>query len=139
MKNHYLTILSLASLAVLAGCASNGNNQTAQNVDSTASAVTETQPEPQPAQPVDDGIDWEKPLYEIQSNGDTAYRLEYDANGRITKKFADYYEENRCGCIVYYNYDDTMATSRLTFITTLSAILRLKPPTLIPMIRKTVL
>ncbi|MBR6177039.1 MAG: hypothetical protein IKQ70_04045 [Bacteroidales bacterium] len=106
MKNHYLTILSLASLAVLAGCASNGNNQTAQNVDSTASAVTETQPEPQPAQPVDDGIDWEKPLYEIQSNGDTAYRLEYDAKGRISKKFADYYEENRCGCIVNYNYDD---------------------------------
>ena len=106
MKNHYLTILSLASLAVLAGCASNGNNQNAQNVDSTASAVTEIQPEPQPAQPVDDGIDWEKPLYEIQSNGDTSYRLEYDAKGRISKKFADYYEENRCGCIVYYNYDD---------------------------------
>ncbi|MBQ3617201.1 MAG: RHS repeat protein [Bacteroidales bacterium] len=106
MKNHYLTILSLASLAVLAGCASNGNNQNAQNVDSTASAVTETQPEPQPAQPIDDGIDWEKPLCEIQSNGDTSYRLEYDANGRITKKFADYYEENRCGCIVNYNYDD---------------------------------
>ncbi len=106
MKNHYLTILSLASLAVLAGCASNGNNQTAQNVDSTASTVTETQPEPQPAQPVDDGIDWEKPLCEIQSNGDTAYRLEYDAKDRISKKFADYYEENRCGCIVNYNYDD---------------------------------
>lgn len=105
MKNHYLTILSLASLPVLAGCASNGNNQTAQNVDSTASAVTETQPEPQPAQPVDDGIDWEKPLCEIQSNGDTSYRLEYDAKGRISKKFADYYEENRCGCVINYVYD----------------------------------
>ncbi|MDD6001766.1 MAG: hypothetical protein PUC50_06200 [Bacteroidales bacterium] len=79
MKNHYLTILSLASLAVLAGCASNGNNQNAQNAT-----------EQQPAQPVDDGIDWEKPLYAIQSNGDTTYRYEYDAEGRISKELLRY-------------------------------------------------
>jgi hypothetical protein len=79
MKNHYLTILSLASLAVLAGCASNGNNQNAQN-----------DTEQQPAQPVDDGIDWEKPLYAIQSNGDTTFRYEYDAEGRISKELLRY-------------------------------------------------
>lgn len=79
MKNHYLTILSFASLAVLAGCASNGNNQTAQN-----------DTEQQPAQYVDDGIDWEKPLYAIKSNGDTAYRFEYDAEGRISKELLRY-------------------------------------------------
>ncbi len=79
MKNHYLTILSFASLAVLAGCASNGNNQNAQN-----------DTEQQSAQYVDDGIDWEKPLYAIQSNGDTTFRYEYDAEGRISKELLRY-------------------------------------------------
>ena len=91
MKNHYLTILSLASLAILAGCASNGNKQNAQN-----------DTEQQPAQYVDDGIDWEKPLYAIQSNGDTTYRYEYDAEGRMSKELLRY---DYVDVITNYVYD----------------------------------
>ena len=45
MKINYLSILCAS--VVLAGCASNSSNQIAQNVDSTASAATETKSESQ--------------------------------------------------------------------------------------------
>ena len=92
MKNHYLTILSLASLAVLAGCASNGNNQNAQNAT-----------EQQPAQYVDDGIDWEKPLYSLDKMGDTSTVYQYNASGKLVK--VSYYSDNSEESYSTYYYD----------------------------------
>ena len=89
MINKYLklTCLSALTLTILSGCASKNNNNTATTGDSPATVAAS---DPEPAQSVDDGIDWEKPLYAIQSNGDTTYRYEYDAEGRISKELLRY-------------------------------------------------
>ena len=92
MKNHYLTILSLASLAILAGCASNGNNQNAQN-----------DTEQQSAQYVDDGIDWEKPLYSLDKMGDTSTVYQYNASGKLVK--VSFYSDNSEESYSTYYYD----------------------------------
>ena len=98
MKINYLTILCAS--AVLAGCASNNSNQNAQNVDSTASAATETKSE---SQVLDDGIDWEKPLYSLDEKGDTSDVYQYNAAGKLVKH-SNYYEKHLMSGSKYY-YD----------------------------------
>jgi len=98
MKINYLTILCAS--AVLAGCASNNSNQNALNVDSTASAATETKSE---SQVLDDGIDWEKPLYSLDEKGDTSDVYQYNAAGKLVKH-SNYYEKHLMSGSKYY-YD----------------------------------
>ena len=99
MKINYLSILCTS--VVLAGCASNSSNQNAQNTDSAAASV---QSLPESAQPVDDAIDWNTPLYSIDKNGDTSERFEYRPDGKLFASF--FYSENKPVSIDSLTYDN---------------------------------
>ena len=85
LKISFITVLTLT---IISSCASKNNNQTANTADSN---VAYNDSKPTQEQPVDDGIDWDTPLYSIDTNGDTSTTYTYNAAGKRVK-YSNYYE-----------------------------------------------
>ncbi len=100
MKKTMFIILT----AVVCGCQSNnqGNNttQTVQPSENQATTTETTQTQSEPA--IDMSVDWEKPLYTLDSEtGDTLQKWVYDGNTVIEYSMGDYGEGSTT-----YKYDD---------------------------------
>lgn len=92
MTHKYLipVCISALVLCVMVGCDNNAK----------PAANTETQPELS----VDDGVDWNTPLYVLDENGDTLRKYEYNAVGQLIADY-DYYD-HKVYTMNTYAYDD---------------------------------
>lgn len=94
MKTHKHLIplcVSAMALCFMAGCDNNN-------------AKPNTNDAPQPETTVDDGVDWNTPLYELDKNGDTINKYAYNAEGKLVADY-EYYD----GKPIYmhaYEYDN---------------------------------
>ena len=99
MKKTLFIILT----AAVCGCQSNqGNNNASQTEQPTESKTVETTPKAQNEPAIDMTVDWEKPLYTLDSEtGDTLQKWVYDGNTVIEYSMGNYGEGSTT-----YKYDD---------------------------------
>ena len=88
--------LLFITAALLAACANNGHKEEETFMDCMMLPAAEM-------------IDWEKPLFSIDDEGDTITRCLYDDQGRLSKILSDYDNKGIPGCITTYTYDGNIA------------------------------
>lgn len=79
-KHRIPLFVSAFALCVMAGC---DNNNAKTNTDDAT----------QPEMTVDDGVDWNTPLYELGNDGDTINKYAYNAEGKLIADY-EYYDGN---------------------------------------------
>ena len=88
--------LLLISAALLAACANNGIKEEEATMDCMMLPAAAM-------------IDWEKPLFSIDDEGDTITRCLYDEQGRLSKILSDYDNKGIPGCVTTYSYNGNVA------------------------------
>lgn len=101
MKKYLLLVVA----AMLAACANTNGNKTDKDADKdnlTPATTLENVDNP-------NEIDWEKPKYSIDDQGDTITRWIYDEQGRLSKILTDYDDAGIPGCVTEYSYNGNTA------------------------------
>ena len=105
MTRKYFISACLAAvvLCVMAGCGNNDTKPTSQATDTISVKSPLVEQTVEPVTPVDDGVDWNTAICEIDKNGDTINKYEYNTDGKL---IADYsYYDNKPVYMHTYEYD----------------------------------